>query len=133
MTTAKTKTKRKAYKKEKVTDNPIDIYIGKRLRQFRWLQGISQQQLAKKIGLKFQQIQKYETSANRISLSRAVKICDALNISINALMGEYADKKESPFMKMLDSRNALMLGRAYMQLSEKKRRKVLEFAGILLE
>lgn len=127
----KTKTKRKAWKRAPVTYNPIDIYIGERLKKFRWLVGMTQQELAKEIGVKFQQIQKYECGANRISLSRAVKICKTLDITIEGLMGVYAEREESPFMKMLNSRETLMLGRAYMNLSEKKQKKVIEFIDLL--
>ena len=58
----------------------IDIQVGKRLRQARWLQKMTQQQLADQVGCKFQQIQKYETGANRISASRLVMICRAMDL-----------------------------------------------------
>ena len=47
--------------------HPVDLHVGQRVRQRRWLLGMTQQQLAEKVGIKFQQIQKYETGANRIS------------------------------------------------------------------
>ena len=48
----------------------VDIHVGQRLRQRRWLVGMTQQGLAEMVGIKFQQIQKYETGANRVSASR---------------------------------------------------------------
>ena len=127
----KTKTKRKTWKKAKVSYNPIDVYVGERLKKFRWMAGMTQKEFGKKIGVTFQQIQKYEQGANRMSLSRAVKICEVLGITINGLMGEYAEKEETPFMKMLDSREVLMLGQAYMKLPETKRKKAIEFIKLL--
>ena len=50
--------------------HPVDLHVGQRVRQRRWLLGMTQQQLAEKVGIKFQQIQKYETGTNRISSSR---------------------------------------------------------------
>ena len=47
----------------------VDIHVGQRVRQRRWLLGMAQQQLAEQVGNKFQQIQKYETGANRVSSS----------------------------------------------------------------
>ena len=50
--------------------NPIDVYIGQRIRVRRQLLGLSQEALAKKIGITFQQVQKYERGMNRIGASR---------------------------------------------------------------
>ncbi|NCZ65750.1 MAG: XRE family transcriptional regulator, partial [Rhodobacteraceae bacterium] len=50
--------------------HPVDQHVGKRIRHRRWLVGMTQQQLADQVGIKFQQIQKYETGANRVSASR---------------------------------------------------------------
>lgn len=50
--------------------HPVDLHVGQRVRRRRWLVGMTQQQLAEKVGIKFQQIQKYETGTNRISSSR---------------------------------------------------------------
>ena len=127
----KTKTKRKTRKTVRVTYNPIDVHIGQRLKKIRWVAGMTQKELAKRIGVTFQQIQKYEQGANRMSLSRAVKICEVLEITINGLMGEHAMKEESPFMEMLNSREALMLGRRFMKLSETKRKKAVDFIKLL--
>ena len=63
--------------------HPVDEHVGKRLRQRRWLVGMTQQQLAEHVGIKFQQIQKYETGANRVSASRLWDIASTLDVSIN--------------------------------------------------
>lgn len=53
--------------------HPTDVYVGKRLRHFRWLKGATQTDLAEAIDVKFQQVQKYETGFNRISASRLLE------------------------------------------------------------
>lgn len=63
--------------------HPIDLYVGKRLRQRRRLLGLTQQKLADAVGIRFQQIQKYESGANRISASRLWTLADALSVSVS--------------------------------------------------
>lgn len=62
--------------------HPIDITVGKKLRHRRWMLGMTQQSLGALIGVKFQQIQKYETGANRISASRLWEASRALDVPI---------------------------------------------------
>ena len=63
--------------------HPVDVHVGKRVRHRRWLVGMTQQQLAEHVGIKFQQIQKYETGANRVSASRLWDIADALDVPVS--------------------------------------------------
>ena len=63
--------------------HPVDSHVGKRIRHRRWLVGVTQQQLAEKVGIKFQQIQKYETGANRVSASRLWDIAEALDVDVS--------------------------------------------------
>ncbi|MFN3692985.1 MAG: helix-turn-helix domain-containing protein [Candidatus Paceibacteria bacterium] len=63
--------------------HPVDAHVGKRIRHRRWMVGMTQAQLADKVGVKFQQIQKYETGINRISASRLWDVADALGVSIS--------------------------------------------------
>lgn len=60
----------------------IDAQIGQRLKLFREIKGITQTNLAEKVGLTFQQIQKYERAHNRISCSKLVEISDALGVGL---------------------------------------------------
>jgi transcriptional regulator with XRE-family HTH domain len=60
----------------------IEIHIGNKIRQRRRLTGMTQQQLAECVGIKSQQIQKYETGANRVSASRLWEIAEALNVPV---------------------------------------------------
>lgn len=64
-------------------DVHVDVHVGKRVRHRRWLIGMTQQQLAQQVGIKFQQIQKYETGANRISASRLWDIAEALDVPVS--------------------------------------------------
>ena len=58
----------------------IDLHLGKRLRRRRRLLGLTQQQLAMSVGVRFQQIQKYECGANRISAARLWQLSQALEV-----------------------------------------------------
>lgn len=62
--------------------DPIDIHVGKRLRLRRLLVGASQEQLAADIGVTFQQIQKYERGANRVSASMLWRTAAALKCPV---------------------------------------------------
>jgi len=63
--------------------HPVDVHVGKRIRHRRWMVGMTQQQLGEVVGIKFQQIQKYETGMNRVSASRLWDIATALDVSIS--------------------------------------------------
>jgi transcriptional regulator with XRE-family HTH domain len=61
----------------------IDLHLAKRLRRRRLMLGLTQQQLAVAIGVRFQQIQKYECGANRLSASRLWQLTQALNVPVS--------------------------------------------------
>lgn len=61
--------------------DPIDASIGARLRQIRMLRQLSQTKLGDALGVSFQQIQKYESGANRVSASALVRLSRALEVS----------------------------------------------------
>ena len=62
--------------------NPIDIYVGSRLRMRRMMLGMSQEKLADAFGLTFQQVQKYEKGTNRISASRLQQAANLLQVPV---------------------------------------------------
>jgi len=62
--------------------NPVDRHVGLRIRMRRKELGISQERLAESIGLTFQQVQKYERAANRVSASKLWEMSRALSTSI---------------------------------------------------
>lgn len=80
--------------------DPIDIHVGAKVRARRLLMGLSQDNLAKLIGLTFQQVQKYERGTNRISVSRLIDIAKALKVPVNYFFTEavnLADNKAEGF------------------------------------
>ena len=117
--------------------HPVDEHVGKRLRQRRWLVGMTQQQLAEHVGIKFQQIQKYETGANRVSASRLWDIASTLNVSINfffdGLQAEKGVKIQSDAMPsdLMGDKEALDLVRSYYAIPENQRRRLFDLARVL--
>ena len=83
--------------KNATTDGPhrLDVAIGQRIRERRRAIGQSQQQLAEHLGISFQQVQKYERGANRVSFSRLVEVASALRCSLNDL-AEGLDPDHAP-------------------------------------
>ncbi len=67
---------------EKAGTHPIDLAVGARMRHFRLQKGYTQEELAKKLGVSFQQVQKYETAGNRISASRLYDVTQILGVSM---------------------------------------------------
>ncbi|NNE89188.1 MAG: helix-turn-helix transcriptional regulator [Silicimonas sp.] len=117
--------------------HPVDAHVGKRIRHRRWLVGMTQQQLAEKVGIKFQQIQKYETGMNRVSASRLWDIASALSISVSFFF-EGLDETESAVAYESDAPNdilkdkeALELVRSYYAIPETQRRRLFELARVL--
>lgn len=82
--------------------DPIDVAVGHRIRVRRKWLGISQSTLAEHLGVSFQQVQKYERGANRVSASMLVKIAQKLDTSVAELVGESAAPQgdESLFEKL---------------------------------
>jgi len=68
------------------TPNPVDVRAGENVRKTRLRIGMSQEKLAEKIGLTFQQVQKYEKGANRMGVSRLAQIAGALDVEIPVLL-----------------------------------------------
>jgi transcriptional regulator with XRE-family HTH domain len=63
----------------------IDVAVGRNVRVWRMAKGMSQAQLANRLGVTFQQVQKYETGANRIGAGRLVKVAAILGVPISVL------------------------------------------------
>ena len=120
--------------------HPVDVHVGKRVRHRRWMVGMTQQQLAEKVGIKFQQIQKYECGANRVTASRLYDLSRALNVSVqyffdglelDALQGTAANDAERLDADILSQKETLELVRAYYRLGERPRRRLLDLAKAL--
>jgi transcriptional regulator with XRE-family HTH domain len=73
------------------TPNPVDLHVGARIRLRRRMQGVSQEKLADALGLTFQQVQKYERGANRVSASKLYEIAAALKAPVAYFFDGLAD------------------------------------------
>ncbi|MFA5580889.1 MAG: helix-turn-helix transcriptional regulator [Paracoccaceae bacterium] len=113
--------------------HPVDVHVGKRIRHRRWMVGMTQQQLAEKVGIKFQQIQKYETGMNRVSASRLWDIAEALSVPVAFFFdGIEADADEAVASRdILADKEALELVRSYYAIPENQRRRLFELARVL--
>ena len=123
----------------------IDLHLGKRLRRRRRLLGLTQQQVAEGVGIRFQQIQKYECGANRISAARLWQLAQVLDVPVNYFydgLTETPMRRERDGMgesRSLDTRQAdpaagketQDLIRAYQNLGERPRRRLLDLARSL--
>ncbi|QUS35649.1 helix-turn-helix domain-containing protein [Falsirhodobacter algicola] len=108
----------------------VDAHVGKRIRHRRWMTGMTQQQLAESVGIKFQQIQKYETGANRVSASRLWDIAAAMGVGI----GFFFEGLEGAGEMVQDpthNKEALDLVRIYYSIPEEQRRKLFDLARVL--
>jgi transcriptional regulator with XRE-family HTH domain len=115
--------------------HPVDVHVGKRIRHRRWLAGMTQQQLAERVGIKFQQIQKYETGANRVSASRLWDIADALDVEVSfffeGLGSDVADAEAGVPSDILGDKEAMELVRSYYSIPENQRRRLFDLARVL--
>lgn len=95
---------------------------------------MTQQQLGEKVGIKFQQIQKYETGTNRISASRLWDIADALEVEIAFFFEGLEGHEVRPggtAGDMMTDKEALELVRAYYAIPETQRRRLFDLARVL--
>ncbi len=119
--------------------HPVDVHVGKRIRQRRWMNGTTQQQLAEAVGIKFQQIQKYETGMNRVSASRLWDIAHVLKVDISfffeGIDQEAPDASNGTDMPgdILTDKEALELLRSYYSIPENQRRRLFDLARVLSE
>ena len=114
----------------------IDLHLGKRLRRRRRLLGLTQQQLAMQVGIRFQQIQKYECGANRISAARLWQLSEALETPVSYFYDGLAEALEQQVTRpersdMFSRKETLDLIQAYYQLEERPRRRLLDLAKSL--
>jgi len=120
--------------------HPVDVHVGKRVRHRRWMVGMTQQQLAEKVGIKFQQIQKYETGMNRVSASRLWDIAEALSVPVAYFfegvngaedLAQTAEASQGLPGDILADKEALELVRSYYAIPENQRRRLFELARVL--
>jgi transcriptional regulator with XRE-family HTH domain len=114
--------------------NPIDATIGGRLRARRMLVGMSQGKLGESLGVSFQQIQKYEKGVNRISLSHAKLLAQALQVTPAYFLegiasGDGPDHSTAngatEIIEFLSSSEGVRLNRSFARISNPRVRKRL--------
>lgn len=120
--------------------HPVDVHVGKRIRHRRWMNGTTQQQLAEQVGIKFQQIQKYETGMNRVSASRLWDIANVLGVPVSfffeGMESENATRESGAAdmpSDILTDKEALELLRSYYAIPENQRRRLFDLARVLSE
>jgi transcriptional regulator with XRE-family HTH domain len=117
---------------------PIDEHVGARVRKRRRLLGISQELLAQKIGVTFQQVQKYEKGTNRIGASRLQRISEVLGVNAGfffdhnedepvSLVGLSAKIGVDDVGVYLGTKDALVLNRAFTKITDPSLRKHVVF------
>lgn len=99
----------------------VDIQVGKKIRNQRMISGISQSELGDRIGVTFQQIQKYEKGANRVSASRLVEIANAMSIDVRSFFDEFdasalSNDNQAAKDEFVVSRQGLQLNAAFLSI-----------------
>jgi len=100
----------------------INFYIGNRLRWLREIRGIKQTELAVKLGVSFQQIQKYEKGINRISIEKLLKISDIFDTDIHFFLGDFHpchSQSNSSINRIYIDKNTLEILEYYHQIKDK--------------
>src|SRR5215831_16344200 len=95
-----------------------DIELGKRIRLRRVEQKISQAELGAKLGVSFQQVQKYEKGANRVGAARLQQIAAALDVPVTFFYDGDTKSREVESLLFLDSSFSLRLLRAYSKIKD---------------
>lgn len=125
---------------QKKQPNPIDVYVGSRIRMRRNILGMSQEKLGEHLGITFQQIQKYEKGTNRVGASRLQAIASILEVPPSFFFdgapgGQEVLMEEGQSTYMVDflsSTEGIQLNRAFARIEDPKiRRKVIDLVRAL--
>jgi transcriptional regulator with XRE-family HTH domain len=114
--------------------NPVDKYVGSRVRMRRIMLGMSQEKLGEALGLTFQQVQKYEKGTNRVGASRLQQISEILQVPVSFLFDggpsgaantEGFSEGSSPayVSDFLAASEGLALTRAFTRITDAKMRR----------
>lgn len=108
--------------------DPVDIHVGRRMRERRMLLGLSQTELGKRLDVTFQQIQKYEKGSNRLSASMLWRAADALDVPISFFFDGLRDGQPPP-QDPTPSPEEIAMIRSFRRLPERLRRPFVELAS----
>jgi transcriptional regulator with XRE-family HTH domain len=121
-------------------NDEIDVHLGRRLRRRRRLLGLTQQQLAGACGVRFQQIQKYECAANRMSAARIWQLSEVLQVPVSYFyeglieaQTEVRPPEARDGRDMSGRKETTDLIQAFYRLSERPRQRLLDLAKSLNE
>jgi transcriptional regulator with XRE-family HTH domain len=106
--------------------NPMDKYVGTRMRMRREMLGMSQGKLGKMLGLSFQQIQKYENGTNRIGAGRLQKIAQIFDVPVSFFFeGAPSDNilVSEDALEVLSAVQGLSLLKAFMRVKDEETRR----------
>ncbi|MCW0180158.1 MAG: helix-turn-helix domain-containing protein [Zavarzinia sp.] len=125
--------------------NPVDVYVGARVKLRRQLIGMSQEKLGEALALTFQQVQKYERGANRVSASKLHRIAEVLDVPVSYFFDGYeggpaahdglGEPPAAAFEhEQLSRKESIDLLKAYYEIEDPKlRRKVIDLIRTLAE
>jgi transcriptional regulator with XRE-family HTH domain len=119
--------------------DPVDVHVGARMRFRRMSVGMSQEALAARLGLTFQQVQKYEKAQNRIGASRLFRIAQALDVSVAFFFEGLEDQPSGASeretarpLEFVGSPEGLQLNLAFSHISDTAtRRKIVDLVRTL--
>ncbi len=131
---------------QKKKPNPIDVHVGTRIRLRRNMIGMSQEKLGDRLGITFQQIQKYEKGTNRVGASRLQSIASHLEVPVSfffddapgldaAKSGGLSEEASTNYVvDFVSSLEGLQLNRAFVKISDPKvRRKIIDLVRALAD
>ncbi|XAZ20349.1 helix-turn-helix domain-containing protein (plasmid) [Sinorhizobium sp. B11] len=111
----------------------VDVHVGKTIRIQRLLRKVSQTELGDRVGVTFQQIQKYEKGSNRVSASMLVEIAGALSVDVRTFFDDLtapaanANDNPAPSEEFVISREGVQLNAAFFSIkNEQLRKKILK-------
>ena len=112
--------------------HPVDAHVGGKLREMRLLRGLSQSALGAQLGVTFQQIQKYERGANRLSASMLWRAADVLNVPVSYFFDQIRPGQPLPPQSPPRAEEMTMI-RHFRRLPRRLQRTLAELAGMLAE
>lgn len=137
-------------KLNKRAPHPMDIHVGSRVRLRRMMRGMSQDKLGERLGLTFQQVQKYEKGVNRIGASRLFDISRILEVSVQFFYDDFGDgesgmiglaettegygDERADFLATLSTPDGMQLCRSFAKIDDPNvRRRVIDLVRALSE
>ncbi|MFN3723591.1 MAG: helix-turn-helix domain-containing protein [Paracoccaceae bacterium] len=108
----------------------VDDFIGRRIRQFRWVRGVSQADLAKRLSVEPAQIKAYENGTSRVEAAQLFQVSGALDVPVSAFfegMGDSPESEQTGTRDDLSAREAQMLS-DFKRMSHRQQDAILSMA-----